>query len=176
MKKILYFLPFLLLGCGGIEEQSPEYLKSGDEFYAKREYEVAEYYYEKIPEESPLYPQAQKKLEEIDAIKKQWVEKVPPPEVMQKIEILNNSYGVDNVTGLPAHALTIQNNTNRIIEYLTFEFSYFNDEKKLVGQFTIKVRTPIFQGSVEVFRGIQPGRVEGRFTSSTVKVVNVRFQ
>jgi hypothetical protein len=176
MKKILLILGFLLWGCSGSDEQAPENLKYGDDFFAKKEYEIAEYYYEKIPEESPLYSQARKKLEEISIIKKQWVEKSPPAAVLQKIVILNNVYGIDNVTGLPTHTLTILNNTDRIVEYLTFEFSYFDEAGKLVAQYTLKARTPLFQGYQDIFGGLQPGRVDKKFTSSTVKIINARFQ
>jgi len=73
MKKTLLILLLLAAGCIDTEENASANLKKGDDFFAKNEYEVAEYYYERIPEESPFYAKAQVKLEEIAKIKKQWV-------------------------------------------------------------------------------------------------------
>jgi len=62
MKKFVLVLILLVFGCSDLGDQASANLKKGDEFFAKNEYEVAEYYYDKIPEESPFYRQARKKL------------------------------------------------------------------------------------------------------------------
>ena len=62
IKTILLFLILLLAGCGESVEDAPINLQKGNDFYIRGQYEVAEYYFEKIPEDSPLYPEAQEKL------------------------------------------------------------------------------------------------------------------
>ncbi|MBW7887933.1 MAG: hypothetical protein H3C35_06185 [Bacteroidetes bacterium] len=81
MKKL--FLCVILLvaaGCEDLDEDAPINFKKGIEFYKKGEYEIAEYYFDKIPEESPLYNSAQKRLQKIRELENEDpTERNPPP-------------------------------------------------------------------------------------------------
>ena len=176
MKIHLLFFALLLAGCGDSEENAPSNLQKGNEFYAKQEYEVAEYYFEKIPEESPLYPQAKKKLDAIAAIKKQWKEKQVSTTDLSKIVIIDHTYQLVNIARIPTHRLSLVNNTDRILEYITVEFSYTDKTGKVVAKLTTETRTPMFQNTQDVFKGIEPGYVAEEFTTSTARIVSARFK
>ena len=176
MRRVLTVILLLAAGCADTEENAAANLKKGDEHLAKKEYEVAEYYYERIPEESPLYVQAEKKLEAIAKVKKQWVEKEVAPADLAKIRIIDHTYQLDNVARVPSHRLSLVNNTDRVLEYITVEFSYYDRSGKKVATLETETRTPMFQNSQDVFKGIEPGFVAEEFASTTARIVNARFQ
>lgn len=176
MKQIVLLVLVTLMGCSNSEENATINLQKGDEFFSKQEYEVAEYYYEKIPDDSPVYRQAEKKLQEIARIKKQWVEKTVPSSELAKIVILEHTYQVDNVSRIPSHRLSLVNNTDRIVEYIVVEFTYYDKNDKVITTLTTEKRTPMFQHTQDVFKGIEPGFVPEEFARATAKIVNARFQ
>lgn len=176
MKKFYCLFFIFLLGCSGTEENASANLKKGDDFFAKKEYEVAEYYYEKIPEESPIYIQAQKKLEEIAAVKKQWADKEVKVGDLTKIIVLDHTYQTDNVSQVPIHRLSLVNNTDRFIETITVEFTYFDKSGKEITKLTAEVNTPMYQNTQDVFKGISPGMVNEEYAKSTAKIISARFQ
>jgi hypothetical protein len=176
MKISILFIVVVLAGCVDTEENASANLKKGDDFFAKKEYEVAEYYYERIPEASPFYNKAQRKLDEIGTIKRQWVEKEITAEELAKIIILEHTYKVDNITRVPIHRLSLVNNMDRILEYIEVEFSYFNKDDRLVHTLVTETRTPMFQKTQDVFTKIEPGSVPVEFSRSTARILKARYQ
>ena len=176
MKKTLLILLLLAAGCIDTEENASANLKKGDDFFAKNEYEVAEYYYERIPEESPFYAKAQVKLEEIAKIKKQWVEKEVSASDIAKINIIEHTYNWDNMTRVPVHRLSMVNNTDRILEYITVQFDYYDKDNNLITRFTVETRTPMLQNTQNAFNNIGTGVMKRDFARSTATIIEARFQ
>lgn len=176
MKKIAIVFLLLVAGCAGNEDEAPINLKKGDDFFDKKEYEVAEYYYEKIPEDSPLYPQAAKKLEEIRDIKLKWTDKTVSESDLAKIIITDHSYGVDNVLQIPSHRLLLFNHNQRNIASITVEFSYYKNNGDFIKQLTTDVNVVIKSKDQNECGGIQPGRVGEVFGKSTAKIIGAKYQ
>jgi hypothetical protein len=176
MKNILFFVLLVALyGCTGGEENASSNLKKGDEFFEKEEYEVAEYYYEKVPEESPLYSKAKRKLDEIAVIKRLWVEKDVPETEVARIQILNHRYAVDNVRHVPSHSLELYNNLPQNVEYVDLEFTYLDQEGTVITTLTMQLRTSIFPNSRKGFNAVEPGYVGKSFATSEAKIVRARY-
>lgn len=176
MKQWIFFLLIALIGCADTDENAAANLKKGNDFFEKQEYEVAEYYYERIPETSPLYNEAAKKLDVIAKIKKQWVEKEVSPADLSKIIILEHTYQVDNVARIPNHRLSLVNNTDRVLQSIEVEFTYLDKTNKEIMKLVAEVRTPMFQNTQDVFKGIEPGFVKEEFATAKAKIVKARFQ
>jgi hypothetical protein len=169
-------LLFLLAGCVGTEENASENLQKGDDFFAKKEYEVAEYYYERVPEESPFYAKARMRLNEIAGIKRHWVEKDVSATELAKIIIVDNVFSVDNITRIPKHRISLVNNTSRMLENIEVEFSYFDRSGTYITSMTVEVRTPLLQKSQGEFTNIEAGVVTSEIGRSDARIVNARFQ
>lgn len=176
MRLSMFFVIIVLAGCVDTEENASANLKKGDDFFAKKEYEVAEYYYERIPDGSPFYNKAQKKLEEIEKIKRQWVEKEVTAAELAKIIIIDHTYKVDNITRVPVHRLSLVNNMDRILEYIKVEFKYFDKDDRLVHTLITETRTPMYQNTQDVFTKIEPGAVPVDFSRSTARILKARYQ
>lgn len=176
MKHWVFYLLIALIGCADTDENAAANLKKGNDFFEKKEYEVAEYYYERIPETSPLYKEAAKKLDVIAKIKKQWVEKEVAPADLAKIIILEHTYQVDNVARIPNHRLSLVNNTDRVLQSIEVEFTYLDKSNKEIMKLVAEVRTPMFQNTQDVFKGIEPGYVQEEFATATAKIIKARFQ
>ncbi len=166
----------LIAGCVGTEEEAPVNLKKGDECFDKKEYEVAEYYYEKIPEESPLHEQASKRLDEIKEIKAKWADKTVSEADIAKIIVTDHSYGIDNVLHIPTHRLLLFNHNQRNIASLTVEFSYYRISGELIGQLTTDVKVVVKSKDQNECTGIQPGRVGEVFAKSSARIIGARYQ
>lgn len=176
MKKALTVLLLLAAGCIDTEENASANLKKGDDFYARKEYEVAEYYYERIPEESPLYAKARVKLNEIAEIKKQWVEKEVLPSEIAKIIITEHTYALDNITRIPAHRLAIVNGTVRNLAYVTIRFDYYDKENQLIISYTVETKTPMYPNTQDVFTNIESGVLTKDYARSTATIVSAKYQ
>ncbi|MBI2427245.1 MAG: hypothetical protein HYV29_00330 [Ignavibacteriales bacterium] len=176
MKQLIFFILIALIGCADTDENAAANLKKGNDFFEKKEYEVAEYYFERIPETSPLHKEAVKKLDVIAKIKRQWVEKEVSPADLSKIIILEHTFQVDNVARIPSHRLSLVNNTDRILQSIEVEFTYFDKSNKEIMKLVGEVRTPMFQNTQDVFKGIEPGYVQEEFATATAKIIKARFQ
>jgi predicted transcriptional regulator YdeE len=176
MKKTLFIVLLLTAGCIGTEENASANLKKGDEFFAKNEYEVAEYYYERIPEESPLHAKAQVKLEEIAKIKKQWVEKEVPVSELANIIVREHTYKIDKITRIAVHRLSMVNRTVRYLEYITVQFEYYDANDQFITRYTVETRTPMKKNTQGVFGEIESGVVTTDFARSTATIIKARFQ
>jgi len=175
MKKTILCMLLALFGCADNEQNAISNVKKGDDFFDRKEYEVAEYYYEKIPEDSPLYNHAKRKLDEIAVIKKHWVEKEIPAAEVAKIQILNHGYAVDNVRHVPSHSLELYNNLAQNIEYVTVEFKYVDEQGTVVAAFTTEVHTSMFPNTRKLFRAVEPGYVAKKFVKAEAKIVTARY-
>ncbi|MFA6540566.1 MAG: FxLYD domain-containing protein [Bacteroidota bacterium] len=176
MKNILFLIVVLLAGCSASEEDSQINLAKGDEFFAKEEYEVAEYYYERIPEESPLYAQAEKKLVAIHEIKAQWMDRTVSEEDLTRLLIIDLSSGTDNVLNIPAHRLLIRNNNKRDIASVKLEFTYFDEQGEVIGHLQTDVPITIKANDQNECVGVNPGRLDRKFTKASAQIIGAMYQ
>lgn len=174
IKIFALFLFLLLAGCGESVEDAPINLKKGNDFYSQGQYEVAEYYYEKIPEESPFYPQAKEKLDSIEIIKREWVTKEISPSDLGKIAIINNKVRIDSRTQIPSHVLTVANNSSQALGSITVKFTYYDVEGNIVGSLTTEVSTPMEPHTRKSFGGIKPGVMDKSFATSGAEILSAR--
>ncbi len=176
MKKTLLILLLFAAGCIDTEENASANLKKGDDFFSKREYEVAEYYYERVPEESQFYAKAKVKLEEIAKIKKQWVEKEVLPSEIARILITEHTYVVDNITRVPAHRLAIVNGTIRNLAYITVKFDYYDTDNQLIISYEVETKTPMYPNTQDVYTNIEPGVLTKEIARSTATIISAKYQ
>ncbi len=176
MKKFVLVLMLLVFGCSDLGDQASANLKKGDEFFAKNEYEVAEYYYDKIPEESPFYRQARKKLNTIASIKEKWKVVAGDTVEISKVVIIENTYKVDNVSRLPIHTVTIANNTRKTLESVIIEFIYYDEAGSVVTTLVGNVKASVEPKSQNVFDNISPGTLQERFVNCEARIINAHFQ
>jgi hypothetical protein len=166
----------LLFGCDNTAEQAANNLKKGDEYFATKQYEVAEYYYDKIPEESPLYKEAQLKVEKIDDIQKGALPKISAAEESQKVSVFDQTM-TSNAGGThPIHSVELNNESVYKIVSVTLEFTYLDGTGNVVGVKQFKVATLMNGKTQDTFKGISPGDLESPCTSCKVKVVSAEFQ
>lgn len=176
MKKFVLVLMLLVFGCSDLGDQASANLKKGDEFFAKNEYEVAEYYYDKIPEESPFYRQARKKLNTIASVKEKWKVVAGDTVEISKVVIIENTYKVDNVSRLPVHTVTIANNTRKTLESVIIEFIYYDEAGSVVTTLVGNVKASVEPKSQNVFDNISPGTLQERFVNCEARIINAHFQ
>ncbi len=176
MKKFVLVLMLLVFGCSDLGDQASANLKKGDEFFAKNEYEVAEYYYDKIPEESPFYRQARKKLNTIASVKEKWKVVAGDTVEISKVVIIENTYKVDNVSRLPIHTVTIANNTRKTLESVIIEFIYYDEAGSVVTTLVGNVKASVEPKSQNVFDNISPGTLQERFVNCEARIINAHFQ
>lgn len=174
-----YLFPFLLavlsVGCDRTSEKAPMNIKKGDEYFANQEYEVAEYYYEKIPEDSPLYKQAQMKLHEIGEIRSSKFPKISLEEEARKVSVFDQSITSNNLGKMPIHSVSLNNESQHKLSAVVLEFTYFDAGGNVVAVKRIRVETPLLGKSQETFRGIAPGVLDESCSSAKVKVLSAEF-
>ena len=97
----------MLVGCDSTSEQAPGNLKKGDQYFEVREYEVAEYYYGKIPEDSPQFKEAQAKLQKIAEIKSSMLTKVSAEDEARKVSVFDQSITSNALGKMPVHSVSL---------------------------------------------------------------------
>ncbi|MGA9406939.1 MAG: hypothetical protein WBW71_07385 [Bacteroidota bacterium] len=166
----------LLFGCDSTADQAPSNLQKGDEYFAAKQYEVAEYYYDKIPEESPLYKEAQMKMEQIANIEQGELPKISEAEESQKVSVFDQSM-TSNAGGTePVHSVELNNESVHKLTSVVLEFTYFDATGNIVAVKQVKVATPMIGKTQDTFTGITPGSLESPCTSCKVRVVSAEFQ
>ena len=175
MKKITVSLLVILFGCSDPADQAGTNLKKGDEFFDKSEYEVAEYYYEKIPEESPLFIQAQKKLNAIAMVKEQWKVVAGDPIEISNITIVEHKYNTDSSATLPIHSVTLVNRYWKKLKSVDIQFSYYDGSGNIVAKLITEIETNLDSRNQRVYENISPGTVRERFVSCEIKIINADF-
>jgi hypothetical protein len=176
MKRILVVAVLLIFaGCDNSIERAPVNLKKGDTYFASKDYEVAQYYYEKVPEESPLFKEAQLKLQEISSIEAGMIPKAPGAEEVQKLSIFDQSM-TSNAGGMyPIHSITLNNESTHRLVSVVFEFTYFDASGEVVTAKQVKVSTPMSAKTQDTFTGIAPGKLDLACATSKVKIVSAEF-
>jgi hypothetical protein len=177
MKYVLTIIvAVLLVGCDSTSEQAPNNLKKGDQYFATKEYEVASYYYEKIPEDSPLYKEAQMKLQQIDDIEKGKLPKISAEDEARKVSVFDQSITSNALGKMPVHTVSLNNESVYKLVSVVLEFTYFDAGGNVIAVKRDKVVTPIPRKSQGTFKGIAPGVLDDPCTSSKVKVLSAEFQ
>ncbi|MDD8016943.1 MAG: hypothetical protein PHP42_01090 [Bacteroidota bacterium] len=176
MKKFLLFLSLGVFGCGNTADNAPANIKKGDEFYAKKEYEVAEYYYEKIPDDSPFYLQAQRNIAAIEKIKEQWADRSVPAADLSNIIVTDHSFNKDFTTHIPIHRLLFFNRNKRNIEMVKVTFSYQDGHGSELATITTEIPIRLKGSSQNVAEEIKPGIVSDEFVSTTARIVGARYE
>jgi hypothetical protein len=176
MKQLIAAALFLVLaGCQNNLENASANMKKGDSFYEAKEYDVAEYYYEKIPEESPLFVQARMKLDSISAFRKYWSTTTVSPEDMKNIMLGDHSASMMKATMKPLHSFVIINNTPRTLSSVTIEFTYYDIEHNVVGKLTCDVDAPVPSKNKGVFNRVEPGTLKKLFMKSDAKLIGAEY-
>jgi hypothetical protein len=177
MKRVLIIVVLLLFsGCGDSAEHSPVNMKKGDAYFASKEDEVAEYYYEKIPEESPLYKEAQAKLQHIYEIEQTMLPKPPGAEESQRVTIFDQTI-TSNAGGMaPVHSVTLNNESTHRLASVVLEFTYYDASGNVVAVKRCKVSSAMSAKTQDTFTGIAPGKLELACATSRVTVVSAEFQ
>ncbi|MDP1678375.1 MAG: FxLYD domain-containing protein [Bacteroidota bacterium] len=176
MKKFILGLVLLVFGCSDPGDKASENLKKGDSFFEKNEYEVAEYYYDKIPEESPFYRQAQKKLDAIALVKEQWKIVASDSVGASKIILVENKYRTDSVSGAPIHTITLTNNSRRTVNSVNIEFTYYNQAGNVITTLVGDVKTSLEPNTRASFDDITPGTLQELFVKCDAKIISIHFR
>ena len=150
--------------------------KKGTNISRQNSTEVAEYYYDKIPEESPLYKEAQLKIEKIDAIQKGALPKISVAVESQKVSVLDQTMTSNSEGREPIHSVELNNESTHKLASVVLEFTYFDAAGNIVAVKQCKIATPMIGKTQEMFKGVTPGSLESPCASSKVKVVSVEFQ
>lgn len=165
----------VLAGCQNTLDNAQGNLNKGNAFFAAKEYDVAEYYYDKIPEESPFYAQARMKLDSIAAFRRYWSTTTVPPEDMKNIILSDHSASMMKATMKPLHSFVIMNNTPRTLSSVTVEFTYYDMENRMVGKLTCDVDAPVPSMKKGVFNRVEPGTLKNQFMRSEAKLVGAEY-
>lgn len=176
MKRLLFLILVAFIGCTDSEENAAANFKKANEFFDKKEYEIAEYYYERIPDTSPLYKEAGKKLEVIAAIKRQWVEKKISTEDLSKVVLEKHSFKMDNLGKFPSHFLSVVNHTDILLEYIEVEFTYYDAKNIVITKLTTEIHAKLPKHSSDVYTNVQPGVVNGEIANADAKIIKARFK
>lgn len=170
MKYFLFFTLLIMAGCTGSDEDASMNLRKGDEFMAKGEFEIAEYYYDKIPEESVLFKTVERRRLEMQ-------KSAPKPSAKNEQRAVQHREGVFilkeshvlQLGKMPIHTITVQNATSKRLNVMELEFIYRNDMGEDVQRLTTMVNASMDPGTEKVLDKIAPGMLNQKF--STVSVV-----
>jgi hypothetical protein len=173
---VTIFLAVAFFGCDNTPEQAPANLQKGDEYFAAQQYEVAEYYYDKIPEDSPLYKEAQLKIDKINEIQKVSLPKISVAEESQKVSVFDQTMTSNSGGTEPVHSVELNNESTHKLVSVVLEFTYYNAGGDVVAVKQLKVSSPMLGKTQETFKEITPGHLESPCASSRVKVVSAEFQ
>ncbi len=165
-----------LFGCDNTADQAPNNLKKGDEYFAAKQYEVAEYYYDKIPEDSPCYKEAEIKMQQIADIQKGALPKISVVEESQKVTVFDQSMTINAGGTEPVHSVELNNESVHKLASVVLQFTYLDATGNVVAVKQCKIASPMSGKTQETFKGISPGNLESPCVSSKVKVVSVEFQ
>lgn len=165
MKKALVVMLLALFGCTGSEDNASTNLRKGDAFMARGEYEIAEYYYEQIPEESVLFKTVQRRRKEIEK-KKPAVSAAASSSSESKGEgvvITKHTYTLQ-LGKMPIHTLTVRNSTKQRLNMLEVEFVYLNEMGQEVSRMLSMVSAVVEPGEEKMVGKVAPGMVQEKFT------------
>ncbi len=175
MKNVPFLFLLLALGCTDSEEQASTNLRKGDEFFNKGQYDIAEYYYDKIPEESPLHKSVARRVDEIAKIRIDPSLDKHSTKKKEGVFITNHSFEAGAMGVLPLHRMTIVNNTDKNLQFCELEFVYYDASGKEVERLSTVATTGVQKDAQKNFEKISPGVVKQKFAKATVKLVKPVF-
>ncbi|MCK9410606.1 MAG: FxLYD domain-containing protein [Bacteriovoracaceae bacterium] len=162
MKKAFILCLMVFFGCTDSDENASTNLRKGDEFLARGEYEVAEYYYDKIPEESVLYKTVLRRRQEME---KQQASGGAVKRVDRNAEgvfVTKHSYSLQ-MGRIPIHTISILNNTSKRVNTIEMEFVYLDDTGKEVARLLTMVNAMVDPAEEKEIGKITPGMVTEKF-------------
>lgn len=175
MKNIPFLFLLLALGCSDSEENASTNLRKGDEFYNKGQYDIAEYYYDKIPEDSPLHKSAVRRVDEINKIRIDPSLDKHATKKKEGVFITNHTFETGTMGVLPLHRMTVVNNTNKNLQFCELEFVYYDASGKEVERLSSVVTTGVQKDTQKNFEKISPGVVKQKFAKATIILVKPVF-
>ena len=177
MKRTIILMVLLLFsGCDNSVERAPVNMKKGDAYFDAKEYEVAQYYYEKVPEESPLYKEAEMKLQQINALETSMLPKAPGSEELEKVTIFDQSM-TNSADGMnPTHSVELNNESTHKLSSVVLEFTYYDGGGEVVGVKQYKLSTTMIGKTQETFSGISTGKLDLACAKCKVRIVSAEFQ
>jgi hypothetical protein len=179
MKKLSILSMLFIFGCTGSEDNASTNLRKGDEFMARGDYEIAEYYYDQIPEESVLYKTVQRRRQEME--KKQASEggisssgtstgsSGSARKKAEGVTITKQSY-ILQMGKMPLHTITILNNTSKKLNIIEMEFVYINDAGREVARLLTMVNANADPEEEKVIGKIMPGMVNEKFSRVQIDI------
>ncbi|MFA6456883.1 MAG: hypothetical protein WCW40_08685 [Bacteroidota bacterium] len=179
MKKILILICLALFGCTDSEENASTNLRKGDEFMAKGEYEIAEYYYDKIPEESSLYKTVLRRKQDIaksahSKISSNSSSSTVADDSEENIVIVDQKFALQ-LGKLPLHTVLIRNNSSKRVNTIEVRFVYIDETRTVVARHTWLLNAYIDPGTEKEFKNISPGMVNDKFNRVEIEVVKAMF-
>lgn len=175
MKKFSLLLVLSLFGCTDSEENASMNLRKGDEFFAKGEYEIAEYYYDKIPEESNLYKSVLRKKQEMEKINNDPVLKAKKAAKEESVTIVRHSH-ILRMGRLPVHTLTLANNTSKHLNIVEMDFVYLDASGKEVARLMTMLTPGLDAETEKEMTNISPGMVNEKFSQVRIEIKRTLFQ
>jgi hypothetical protein len=172
MKYVLLLCMLVMAGCTDSEENASANLRKGDEFMAKGEYEIAEYYYDKIPEESVLFKTVERRKKEMEKSVPKTVTSSSSSSKAQKKEgvfILKESH-VLQLGKMPIHTVTVQNATSKRLNMLELNFVYLDEMGTEVQRMTTLVNASMDPDTEKELDKIAPGMLNQKFSTVRVEV------
>jgi uncharacterized protein YcfL len=176
MKKSVILICVLIIGCGGSLEDAQSNFQKGNEFFDHQEYDVAEYYYEKVPQDSPLYQEAAKKIDEIENIRRELADNEVSKADLSNISILDQSNHMDIVSNKPFHRILFVNHTAKTLKSVTFEFVYLDKDGNEVDKLTKEVKIRVNPNETKEIKGIEPGTVTKIFNTAQVAIIGGTYE
>ena len=177
MKRTLIMLALaVFFGCDTTPELAPNNMKKGDQYLAERDYDVAEYYYEKIPDSSPLYKEAQLKLKQIADIRDSAIPKVSAEAELQKLSVFEQNIIRNDDGKTPIHTVSLNNESTHKLTSVQLEFTYFDAAGNIIGVKRCTVAKAMSAKTQQAFTDIAPGILDVPCASSKVKIISAEFQ
>ena len=177
MKRIcILFLCCALWGCESNSERATVNYQKGDKFFVKKEYDVAVYYFEMIPEDNPLYAQAQKKLAEIKKIHDGERIALKAETDISNITVLSQSFSTDKSGRIPMHKIRLRNESSHVLESVRMEITYVDGTGRTVDVLTCNVETAVYSHSDDWFPEIRPGMVKRPFADCQIRILTADFK
>jgi hypothetical protein len=173
MKKAFIFSFLFLFGCTDSENAASN-LQKGDEFLKRGEYEVAEYYYDKIPEESVLYKTVLRRKQELQkkmnsgATTSEGATSSGQKQ-QEGVKITNESH-VLQLGRMPIHTITILNGTPKRLNVVEMDFVYLDDSGKEVARLLTMVSANVGPGEEKEIGKIMPGMVSEKFSRVKMEI------
>lgn len=168
-------LALAVAGCTDSEENASTNLRKGDEFFKKGEYDIAEYYYDRIPDDSPLKQTVTRRKEDIVKFRENPALDTNVKRKVKGVFVKNHTFAITSLGVMPVHRFTIVNNTDKTLQFCEMEFVYFDAGGKEVERLNYVANTLVPKDEEKVFDKINPGVVRGKFVRSTATIVKPVF-